>query len=214
MKGKGFTLIATGLLVVFISTGCRTTGGIIGGLIPAPKFTKGDLTDGLYLAQDMSFSVVSPFPEDSYAYTYMSVSEEYTEKEINVVFSSSAAPAEVYRVNVYKNIQPVAGVEAFFLDSYRTALEGAYNTPFEKREAQQISVSNVSTTLHTYFQHIPERSERGRKLMSFDVLHSCFYLAKVSTAAFVCLNRIEGGTPLAGNSDERVQAFIQSFQLL
>jgi major membrane immunogen (membrane-anchored lipoprotein) len=37
--------------------GCSSTGGTIGGLIPAPKFTKGDLSDGIYTAQDKSFIV-------------------------------------------------------------------------------------------------------------------------------------------------------------
>ena len=74
--------------------GCSTTGGELGGLVPAPKFTKGTLADGQYTAQDNSFSVKSPFDKGSNEYTYMKIEEHYSDTENHIVFSSSAASAE------------------------------------------------------------------------------------------------------------------------
>ncbi len=207
--------IFTFYLVLLISLiGCSSTGGTIGGLIPAPKFTKGDLSDGIYTAQDKSFIVNSPFGKDSYEYTYMAIAERYSNKENSVQFSSSAAPEEVYRIKVFKNVSPEEQLENVAFESYKKQMESAYNTPFRNRAVKTIASSGIQTMLVTYSQHIPERSSLGVTAKALDVLHSCTYIEKNDNSAFICINRM---APNADNASEgaedRLKRFITSFQL-
>lgn len=211
---KNLRSLVCGLGILFVLVGCTSTGGTIGGLIPAPKFTKGKLSDGLYTAQDDSFSVRTPFDTDSYEYTYMAIAESYGNREDDIQFSSSAAPAEVYRIAILKDVPPDQDIEKLAFDEYRKLFEGAYKTPFKNHRTKQIMVSNVPVILNTYSQHIPERSSLGRTAMALDVLHSCFYLAKGKNAAYVCINRIAPGTEGASvDAEQRIEKFIGSFEL-
>lgn len=78
--------------------GCSSTGGTIGGLLPAPKFMKGDVENSIYYAQDQSFEIRTPFEEGSAAYTYMEVKEQYSDMGAYVSFNSSVRPNEIYRI--------------------------------------------------------------------------------------------------------------------
>lgn len=202
------------ILVTYALWGCTSTGGTIGGLIPAPKLTKGKLEDGLYTAQDGSFTVKTPFNRESYEYTYMEIAERYSELEDNVQFSTSVAPAEVYRVNIFKNVTPEENLRASAFASYRKQFESAYQTSFEDEASEYVSISGDSVVVSTYSQYIPERGSIGAKAQALDVLHSCFYLEKSRNSAFVCANRIAPGTEGSSKeSEERVSEFIKSFQL-
>jgi hypothetical protein len=202
------------LSITLLLLGCTSTGGIIGGLIPAPKLTKGTLSDGLYIAQDESFSVKSPFEKDSYEYTYMEIAENYSKSENNIQFSTSAAPAEVYRVNIFKNVSSEENLDQATFAQYRQKFEDAYHTPFENEQSESITISGILVVLNTYSQHIPERSSLGQSAHELDVLHSCFYLEKNRNSAFVCVNRIapekQGGSQEA---EGRVLKFIKSFKI-
>jgi major membrane immunogen (membrane-anchored lipoprotein) len=188
--------------------GCSSTGGTIGGLIPAPKFTKGDLSDGIYTAQDKSFIVNSPFDKDSYEYTYMAIAERYSDKENSIQFSSSAAPAEVYRINVFKNVSPEEQLEKVAFESYKKQMESAYNTPFKNRAVKTMASSGIQAMLVTYSQHIPERSSLGVTAEALDVLHTCTYIEKNNNSAFICINRM---APNADNYSEGAEDRLKGF---
>jgi hypothetical protein len=185
--------------------GCSST---IGGLIPAPKFTKGDLSDGIYTAQDKSFIVNSPFDKDSYEYTYMAIAERYSDKENSIQFSSSAAPAEVYRINVFKNVSPEEQLEKVAFESYKKQMESAYNTPFKNRAVKTMASSGIQAMLVTYSQHIPERSSLGVTAEALDVLHTCTYIEKNNNSAFICINRM---APNADNYSEGAEDRLKGF---
>jgi predicted transcriptional regulator YdeE len=215
--GAYMKIISRSLIaVVFILqvTGCSSTGGVVGGLVPAPKLTQGELSEGRYLAKDKSFSVDSPFEKESNAYTYMAIAEDFSLTENRLQFSSSVVPAEVYRVNIFKNVGPQENIGDAAFSQYRQFFEDSYKTSFEGPKTEEITVEGVQYTLNTYSQHIPERSSLGRKVQELDVLHTCLYLAKGDNAAFICVNRIASGKEgSTDGSEERVQRFIKSFRL-
>ena len=202
------------LIILTSLIGCSSTGGTIGGLIPAPKFTKGDLTNGIYTAQDKSFIVNSPFDKESYEYTYMEIAERYIDQESSVQFSSSAAPAEVYRISVFKNVRPEEQLEKVAFRSFKKQMESAYNTPFKNLNTKTIPVSGIQAKLVTYSQHIPERRSLGVTAQALDVLYSCTYIEQHNNSAFICINRIAPNVDsFSKGAEERLKAFIESFQL-
>jgi len=68
MQAAGLSIAA-----VVVLAGCSTTGGTIGGLLPAPKFLKGEIVNNIYRSPDGSFSVGVPHKEGSYEFKYMQV---------------------------------------------------------------------------------------------------------------------------------------------
>ncbi len=144
--------------------GCYSTGGEILGLVPAPKITKGTLVDGKYTAMDESFSVNSPFPEGGYEYTYMKIMERYSDFENQITFSSSAAPTEVYRVHIYKDvdyqklgISSAEELEEHLLSMAKDIFESAYDTPLIQQDSETKSIGNLKADSHSFLQEIPER---------------------------------------------------------
>src|SRR5882724_3759617 len=97
------------LLSLSISSlaGCRSTGGDIGGLIPAPKLLKASIDDGIYTAKDKSFTVQVPHAQGSYEYTYMQVKEQYLDHgEDYVSFGPAAFNQGIYRVDYVVRLTP------------------------------------------------------------------------------------------------------------
>ena len=117
--------------------GCSTTGGTIGGLIPAPKFLKGKIENNIYYAQDSSFQIKPPFDQESYSYTYMEVKEQYANVGAYVSFNSSDRPNEIYRIEIGKKLdksQPSPAFEKLvngLLSNYIQQLKGYGTSPTE-----------------------------------------------------------------------------------
>ena len=122
------------LVVMACIAGCTSTGGAIGGLIPAPKFTKGTLSDGRYTAKDKSFAVAAPFPPGTPGYTYMEITEKSEAGESQVVFSSSIHPAEVYRVITFTDVNPAERLADTSVATYRRDLEASSGAPFREEK--------------------------------------------------------------------------------
>jgi hypothetical protein len=97
------TLISTCLLAVLLA-GCDSTGGAIGNLVPAPKFLRGTIKNGVYAAPDSFFSVTVPQKEGSYEYQYMKVKEQYGATEIYVSFGPAAIDQTIYRLDIAKRV--------------------------------------------------------------------------------------------------------------
>jgi hypothetical protein len=96
-------LISLCILAGFLS-GCDSTGGSIGNLVPAPKFLKGSIKDGVYSAPDHSFSITVPQKADSYEYKYMNVKERYSSDEVYVSFGPAALDHTIYRLDIGKRL--------------------------------------------------------------------------------------------------------------
>lgn len=119
--------ICFALIAISSISGC--SGGIIGNLIPAPKILEGDITDSRYESPQKNFSVLTPFPEGSADFTYMSAKERSHGSWESVVFQSSTKPHSIYRIET-----GIAGPE----DKVRTAEEYAKESflHFQKRYLQ------------------------------------------------------------------------------
>ena len=109
---KGFQ---SGLLLAALAA-CASTGGTIGGLVPAPKILKGSIDNNVYTSKGGVFTVAVPHPQGSNEYTYMHVKEEYKDGYTYVSFGPAATDQSIYRVNLVMRTPP---------DSMRPSLDEA-----------------------------------------------------------------------------------------
>jgi len=186
-----------------------TTTGIANSLI------SGELEHGHYRAADDSFAVDTPFRPGSEAYASMHIAESFDISESQVLFTSSAAPVEVYRVHLFKGNLPAEG------ELYRQAtaqyfqlFEERYGTTLEPITLQDHQISGVSATSATFGQYIPARSALGMSADAVDIWHSYYYLERGDNAAFIWINRPQPDQPGAtAGAEERIDVFINSFEL-
>jgi len=205
-------------LMLLVLVGCATSGGDIGGLVPAPKNTKGSLVDGVYTASDHSFSVLTPFSIGSYEYRYMEIEELAADSENQVAFWSTPMPAEVYRVNVLnqgkrqESLDPQEDIKDLLLASAVGIFEGAYDTPLEPLE----------TGIHS--AGIPERGgglrDRFMRAPAITSHHSAYIAKQGDKVVLLWINRPLDGSGFGGTAQGRQEAedrerrFVDSFQFL
>jgi hypothetical protein len=216
-KEGSFISSAKKLLFYFVLalglSGCSTSGGTIGGLVPAPKITKGKLSESIYTAQDNMFSVGSPFEEGSNAYTYMSITEDYRDEEDHIVFSSSAAPAEVYRVDIIKDIKTGTDLGNFILTKYKEVFESTYKTPMDPQRDETVLIGGISSSSTTFTQQVPERKSGMQVAKGFTAIYTYYYFEKDGNAFAILINRMApGDETFTKGAEERVSKFIGSFQ--
>lgn len=142
-------------------SGCASTGGDIGGLVPAPKFLKGSIDNNVYTAQDKRFTVAVPHAQGSYEYTYMKVKEQYNPLDDYVSFGPAAFDQDIYRVDVAFRATPGSMVPSFgdtapkMLAEFQKQGEQAYNAPFSPLSDEMTQV-NGHTARHWQFkQDVP-----------------------------------------------------------
>lgn len=96
------------IILVFsvLLSACSGTGGIIGGLVPAPKFLKGDVEGDVYVAQDRDFKVALPHPPsvDGYEWTYTKVHEYKNDNHTKVIFGPAAFDINYYHVSLVSSV--------------------------------------------------------------------------------------------------------------
>lgn len=223
------------IFIVFLAislgaVGCASTGGEIGGLLPAPKITKGTLKEGLYTAKDGSFSVMSPFPFGSYEYLYMKVEEHYTKGQTQIIFSSSPAPAEVYRIHTLSRVAAdgFAPSPEFasqeLLNAAISMFEEGYGTALNRDGQGFRAGGNLEFAWQSFIQEVPERRggfrDRYMAAQAMTVQHRAYQGSRGDELVFVWINRpvegkLSGATP-AGKAaaEERELQFIESFRLL
>lgn len=131
--------------------GCASTGGTIGGLIPAPKFTKGKIQNNTYTSKDEDFSISIPHKDGTYEFSYMRVKEQYNEKGAYISFGPAATDQSIYRLEVGRKLTPqnndVILEEAVdvFIEDYSTQLESGYRTKPKITHKEKIKINNVDS---------------------------------------------------------------------
>ncbi len=202
------------LVVSMVAVGCSSTRGTIGGVIPAPKFTKGALTEGRYTARDKSFSVAVPFSPGSPGYTAMEIVEKSEGGGSLVAFSSSVHPGEVYRVTTFADVKPANRLAETTVASYRKQMEVSGGAPLRAEKTNQELVDGMLAISHRYSQAIPARTADGARSKGAISIHSTHFLQRSTRAAFIAVTRTpDGSAASAEGGDARGVAFLKSFRL-
>ena len=152
---------ALSVAFTFSFVGCSTTGGTIGGLLPAPKVLKGEIKDSVYIAQDQSFSVAVPHKEGSYEYKYMQVKEQYSEHGAYVSFGPAAFDQNIYRVETAKRITPDSASVKFddaarqIVENYKAQLQKGYGSAIRETESRQERINGRNARYWNLSQVVP-----------------------------------------------------------
>lgn len=196
-------------VVMFTSLGCSTTGGTIGGLLPAPKFLKGEIKDNRYTSRGNSFSVAVPHEMGSNEYKYMQVKEQYFEKGAYVSFGPAAMDQSIYRLEISirntpdsKNIQ-FDDVVPKVVEAYKEQLKKAYGTALKEEEARRDSINGKKAYYWNYSQVIPAGKISNR---ADSISHSVYVIDFVKGAAIVWVQN-QASTPY---SEAKVRQFAES----
>ena len=145
------------ILVLVLLFGCNTTGGTIGGLMPAPKFTKGKIENDTYFSKDNDFSVRMPHKKGSSEYLYLQIKEQYySQSGAYISFGPAAGDLSIYRLEVGKKLSEdsndfdIDSAIDIIIDSYITQLSSYGSTPkitskdkinFNGNEAYQLKLT-------------------------------------------------------------------------
>jgi hypothetical protein len=208
---SSFRACLLALAVTALAAGCSSTGGMIGGLVPAPGSTKGTLSEGRYTARDRSFSVAVPFPAGSPGHAAMQIVEKSDGGGDLVAFLSSVHPGEVYRVTTFADVKPANRLAETTVASYRKQMEASGGAPFRAEKANQDLIDGVLAISHRYSQAIPQRAGDGAKSRGQISIHSTYFLQRSTRAAFVAVMRSADGS--SAGAEVRVAAFLKSFRL-
>jgi len=121
-------------LQIMPKLGNKFSGGTIGGLIPAPKHTKGTITDNTYTSKDGDFSISIPHKEGSNEYSHMNIKEQYYELGTYISFGPAAVDQSIYRLEIGKKLTPDSSYVIFddavnaVIESYSQQLESSYKS--------------------------------------------------------------------------------------
>ncbi len=86
------------------SMGCATQGGTIGGLVPAPKFLKGNVKSNRYTAPKNVFSVNIPYEPGSNEWKWAKVGELENGPVTAVVFGPAAFDRNEYHAVLIRHV--------------------------------------------------------------------------------------------------------------
>jgi hypothetical protein len=147
--------------------GCSTTGGTVGGLLPAPKMLKGTIENDTYRAPDGLFQVGCPQPKGSYEYKYMAVKELYGPKGDYVSFGPAAFDQSIYRVNITGRTDdrgatvPFEQAAELAVQAFSATLEKTYGAPLVSQAHEKSVVNGLPALTWTLTQTLPGQRARG-----------------------------------------------------
>lgn len=152
-----------GMLILAV-TGCSSTGGTLGGLVPLPKTLQGSIVDNVYVAKDGAFRVMSPHEKGSNEYTYMAIKEKYSPMGDYVSFGPAAFDQSIYRVN-FTGTADAQGVAMPFevaaekvVTAFRGELEKGYGTELLEKAKSATKANGRNVISWTYVQSLPSHT--------------------------------------------------------
>jgi len=106
---KYSTLLATLIIALAVSSCSSGTGGIIGNLLPAPKFLDGEVKGDTYYSPEGAFNVKLPHPPDSnkqdnYEWLYTKIHEIKDTSVIGIVLGPAAFDRNMYHAVLIREI--------------------------------------------------------------------------------------------------------------
>ena len=167
-------------LLALLLAACSGTGGIIGGLVPAPKFLDGKVDKSTYYAPNKAFSVRLPHPPEQ-----------------SHVDRNEWIYTKVHEINDGPIIAVVFGPAAFDSNLYAAALVRTPMSPDKDAHVNQAFGNRVRFRTATYGQTYAEKARQRFELHG----RPCYYAVYESKNAFLVLSLTD-----AGNSYYAVEA--------
>lgn len=143
--------------------GCASTGGTIGGLIPAPKIIKGKIKDGIYTSPKSKFRISVPNWDDKSEYQYMKMKEQLSTTGIYLSFGPAAFKNNIYRVEYAEKLSSMSyyielkTIKNEIFSKYIKQIEKAYNSKVELIAEDIDLFDSKKSYSRIYRQSIPRR---------------------------------------------------------
>lgn len=189
---KEFRTALFALAAVWL-VGCETTGGTLGGLLPTPKFLKGEIRNDIYTAQDKSFSVRVPHKDGSYEYKYMQVKEQYGDLGAYVSFGPAAFDQSIYRIETAKRTSQSKELDkaasAKIVEGYKAQLQKAFGTAPKEVSSSQETINGRKAFYWQLTQIIPAGKYLNNKEATF--AHDVYVMDLEKGAAIVWIQMPE-----------------------
>lgn len=172
--------IITLLILSILMAGCQSTGGIIGGLFPAPKFLDGEINNNIYTSKDKMFSIQVPHIQDSYEYKYMEIKEQYSNLGAYISFGPAAFDKSIYRIAAAYRLTPeskqisVESVLPQMIGSFATQLENGYSTKLELQSNDKTQINGNNAWHWVWTQNIPAGRHISNKSTVF--MHEAYVI--------------------------------------
>jgi hypothetical protein len=164
---------------VCLLAACDSTGGAIGNLVPAPKFLKGKIANGVYTSADGYFSVKVPHKEGSEEFRYMRVKEQVAAIGLYLSFGPAALNQDIFRIDIGKRLTPesrLMTIETFgpaLIAKYRETLMGAYRGDLRLIESHPETINGHPAV---YF-HFEQTAKAGTyATMQVELRHDVYIL--------------------------------------
>lgn len=203
---RGLKIVGAAVLLLSI-IGCSTSGGTIGGLFPAPKFTKGEIENNVYISMGSDFSVSIPHKNGTYEYTYMEIKEQYNEYGAYISFGPAALDKSIYRLEIGKKLSPESknvvfenAVDAIFTN-YSQQLKAGYKSKPELIRKEKLEINGVESYIIQLEQQV------NNQRLSHEVIISNY---EGMAAIFWVQTEVARGTKASVNALQ----FAQSFKVL
>ncbi len=153
------------LLLSISIIGCSTTGGTIGGLFPAPKFTKGKINNDIYTSKDKDFSVSIPHKKGTREFTYLQIKEQYRNTGAYINFGPAALDQSIYRLEIGKKLTPenknnfvLSDAVDAVIESYSKQLEVTYKSKPELVKKEKILINGFESYAVNLTQNAPNQT--------------------------------------------------------
>jgi len=191
---KGIAMNVTKIIIVFVFSlsvvGCSSTGGIIGGLFPAPKFIKGKIENDVYTSKNEDFSVAIPHKDGTYEYTYMQIKEQYNKLGAYISFGPAAMDQSIYRLEIGKKLS-LESKDVVFKDAvdaiianYTQQLEAGYNSKLELVKKEKTTINGVPSYNISLKQSVQNQVLNHEILvLNYNSLAAAFWVQTSSTGS-------------------------------
>ncbi len=185
--------ILKNILIIIVSifiVGCSSTGGIIGGLFPAPKFLAGKIENDVYFSKTKDFAVSIPHKEGTYEFTYLQIKEQYNDLGAYISFGPAAMDQSIYRLEVGRklsaesqNVDFNSAVDAI-ITNYSKQLELGYKSKPTLIKKEQIMINGFESYLISLTQDIPhQKLEHEVIVTNYPTMAVIFWVQKPSTGS-------------------------------
>ncbi len=147
-----------------------STGGIIAGLLPAPKILKGKIKDGIYIAPKKEFKISVPNWNNKSEYQYMKVKERFSKTGEYLSFGPAAFNQNIYRLEYSRKLSfegyyiELNTIKALVFKKYIKQIEKAYHAKIELISEDVDLFDARKSYSRIYRQHIPAKKKLFKKI--------------------------------------------------
>lgn len=222
---RALVRLACGLLIASLITSCYNPAKLPW---ERPRVEAGTLEGDRYTSPDEVISFRVPFEPESWVYSRMRIAFHQREHNWEIIVTSHASPAEVYRLSL---MRPAPGVspQDLSLELARMpqlmteTLASEYGTPIVLIDDGPAQVGSLEAYWYLYGQHIPEtllRTFPQKSRPAFDAGHSAYLVDDDKCAVMIWINwphwsgqKVEALPDADSAVGQRIVRFLEGFEL-